>query len=64
MVPYILPIHTGLLYIPTGTAQHASNALRNDHKKAIQLYHKTIDLENALKKKICDAIEDIYLDEL
>ena len=38
--------------------------LQLDHKKATDLYHETVDLDNAFKKQITDAIEGIYLEEL
>ena len=62
--PYVRPAHPGPLNIAIGTTQHAATMLRLDHKKAIDLYHETVDLDNALKKQITDAIESIYLEEL
>ena len=56
-VPYVRPIHPGPLIIPQGTTQHAANALRDAHKRTITLFHTPVDLENALKKQITDAIE-------
>ena len=63
-IPYIRPAHPGPLEIPHGTAQHAATALRLDHKKAILLYHETIDLDNALKKQVADCLENVWTDEL
>ena len=62
--PYIRPHHPGALIIPPGTTQHASQVLRDTHKKQVTLFHQTIDLDNALKKQITDALDKEYYDDL
>ena len=62
--PYNRPAHPGNLIIPSGTAQHAATTMREMHQQAKNLYHETIDLDNALKKQITDTIDDVYLVDL
>ena len=62
--PYVRPVHPGVLVIPPGTTNHIATIMREDHKKELQAYHETIDLENALKKQISEAIDEPYLKEL
>ena len=62
--PYVCPPHPGPLVIPPGTTLHASTVLREQHKKALQLFHQTVDLDNALKKQITDALDERYYKDL
>lgn len=62
--PYICPTHPGKLTVPQGTAQHAATILRLCHKKATDLYHKTVDVDNTLWRQIINAVESMYLNEL
>ena len=38
--------------------------LRKNHKKAITLFHKTVNLENALKKQITDCLNKVYYKDI
>lgn len=44
--PHLHPIHSGILIIPQGTAQHAAAIIRDNHKRECVNYHETIDLNN------------------
>ena len=58
--PYNQPGHPGPLVIPLRTTQHASSVPQDQHKKALVLFHETIDLKNALKNQITDCIDETY----
>ena len=62
--PYVCPPHPGPLVIPQGTTNHALTVLCEQHKKALSLFHQTIDLDNALKKQITDALDEPYYKDL
>ena len=49
-VPYVRPVHPGILTIPPGTAQHEAARLRAEHKELIRLFRETVDIEKAFVK--------------
>ena len=61
--PYVRPAHPGVLIIPPTTSEQVENRQQKQHEKDISLYGETIFLENALKKQISDAIDELYLEE-
>ena len=63
-VPYVLPVHPGVLIIPAGTPQHAAVGLRKDHKLNLRIFRESIDVQKALIKQIVQAIEPKYLNSL
>lgn len=63
-VPYIRPLHPGVLVIPVASSDQTETRLRNEHKRQLALLHETINVENALKKQISETIDDLYLEEL
>lgn len=62
--PYVRPNHPGALVIPQGATQHASQVLQDTHKKQLNLFHQTIDFDNALKNQIMDALDEEYYNNL
>jgi hypothetical protein len=63
-VPYVRPLHPGVLVIPNASSERTETRLRNEHKRLLSLCHETITVENALKKQISETVEDLYLEEL
>ena len=55
--PFIRPVNPGNLVIPPGTAQHAANRMQEDHAKALRIYCECIDVKDAMKKQVFEAIE-------
>ena len=47
-IPYVRPIHLGVLYIGVGTAKYEATSLREDHKELIRLNHKANNVETDL----------------
>ena len=41
-IPYVRPVHPGILTIPPGTAQHEATSLRSEQKELIPLFHETV----------------------
>ena len=39
-VPYVRPVHPGVLVIPPGTTQHETTRLRNEHKSLLSSFVK------------------------
>ena len=62
--PYVRPIHLGVLEIPLTSIDCVERRRRNKHKRLIDLFHETVNLENALKKQLTEAIDGLYLEEL
>ena len=54
-------LDTGTLDIPVGTAQHAANRLREDHKEAIRIFREASNVEKALFKQLTAALPSFYL---
>ena len=63
-VPYVRPLHPGVLVIPPAATERTEKRRREQHKKDLALYHETINLEKALKKQISTAINELFLEEL
>ena len=63
-IPYVRPPHPGVLNIPPATSERVETRRRAEHKRDLALYHETINLENALKKQITEAVDELYLEEL
>ena len=63
-VPYVRPLHPGVLVIPNALSDRTETRLRNEHKRLLSLCHETITVENALKKQISKAIDELYLKDL
>ena len=61
---YVRPAMPAPLVIPPGSTQHQATRLREDWREAKDLFRETVDLENALKKQLIEAIDDEYLQEL
>ena len=64
VIPYVQPVHPGLLVIPVGAAQHAAARLRKDHKESLRQYRETVDVKKALTKHIVQANDPKYLNAL
>ena len=63
-IPFVRPTHPGPLTIPAGITARAEQGLREDHARLEKRFHNFIMLENALKKKITDAIHEDYIGDL
>ena len=63
-VPYIEPEHPGAIVLPVACSERTENRRRDEHEKALALFHETLNLKNALKKQLSEAIDDLYLEEL
>ena len=63
-VPYVRPLHPGVLIIPPNATERTEKRLRDEYKRLMALFHETVNLENALKKQITGTIDDLYLEEL
>ena len=63
-VPYIRPIHPGVLNLPAPASERTEKRRRDQHKKDLATYHETIHIENALKKQISETVDELYLEEL
>ena len=62
--PYVEPLHPGPLVIPPACTERTENRRRDQHEKDLQLFHDTLNLKNALKKQITEAVDSLYLEEL
>ena len=64
ITPYVRPIHPGPLHIPPNITERNEARRRSEHKKEMALFHETVNLENALKRQISEAVDELYLEEL
>ena len=62
-IPYVQPVHPGLLVIPDGTAQHAEIRLREYYNESLRQYRETVHVKKTLTKKL-QANDPKYLNEL
>lgn len=64
-VPYVRPVHPGLLVIPNGTAHHEAVRLQDEHHENIRLFCETNQVEKALLiKQIVASVDREFLEEL
>ena len=56
-VPYIRPVHPGVLNIPAAASERTEKRRRDQHKKDLALYHEAINIENTLKKQISETVD-------
>ena len=63
-IPYVRPLHPGVLTIPPTISERSENRRQSKQKHNLALYHETINSENALKKQITEAVNELYLEEL
>ena len=59
-VPYVCPVHPGILTILPGTSQHEATRLRAEHKELIRLFCKTVDIEKPLLNKSWQHLNEIF----
>ena len=60
-IPYIRPVHSGLLVIPPGTTQYNVTILREEHKEHLRLYYDVNNVKKVLLKKMGKDLPDMYL---
>jgi len=61
LVPYVRPVHPGILIIPAGTANYKSTRLTNEHKELIRLNREANNVEASLLKQLSKALSELYL---
>ena len=64
VLPYLVPLHPGVLIIPPNTTQYAATILREDHKSSLRILREKIDVQKALTKKIVQTVDAKYLNSL
>ena len=60
-IPYVRPIHPGVLNALPGTTHHESTRLWDEFKEELRQYSECIKMEKALIKKFGCALPQIYL---
>ena len=50
--------------IPPTSTERVETQRQNEHKHLIALFHETVNLKNALKKQLTEAVDNLYLEEL
>ena len=60
-VPFVCPVHPGLLVIPAGTAQHAAATMCDQHQEALQVFNEVNVVNQALIQQIIQAVDSSYL---
>ena len=63
-VPYTRPLHPGPLVLPPNLTEHNEIRRRADHKKRMTFFHDMVNIENALRKQISEAVDELSLKEL
>ena len=49
---------------PPDATECSEKRHRDEHKRLMELFHETVNLEHTLKKRITGSVEDLYLEEL
>ena len=60
-IPYVRPVHLGIVNITAGNPNYEATRLRNDNKEAIRLNREVSNIKKTLLKKLRKARLDVYL---
>ena len=62
-IPYLPPVHPGILSIDAGTTHHEATRLTLEHDESVRLFRESLELEKVLINITCNALEDTYYKE-
>ena len=60
-IPYVRPIHPGVLLIPPATPNYEATRLTSEHKERIRLNREANNIEASLLKQLGQALPALYL---
>ena len=61
VIPYIHPVHPGVLDIAVGTATYEATRLREEHKEVIRLNNEANNVKTALLNQLSRPLPNLYL---
>ena len=60
VIPYLHPVHPGILTIILGTTQHEVTRLTLEHAMAVRICRESLKLEKVLINIACNALDNTY----
>ena len=60
-VPFLNPVHPGVLVIAQGSTAAMATSARDTHSESVRIFWEYNGVEKALKQQLCKAIDESYL---